>query len=280
MIVYKKLLGNLIATLRVDGQDNCNRKGVINPDYAKFRCNKATVISIQHMISKDTHQSGQSWYNPYFEYKVGETIEINECVLDDVPSAPGIHFFKTYEAAYYFLNTFPSDNNYTGDWKTFGLNGELECIRSYENGEEIKAVGYKSGNINSIRTQYPNAIVMEAADPVNKKLYVSEIFLRDGSRGCVALLSFNGNSVKFYADSAMHNEYGARIVETINSLPIDKGSEILTERATTASCSFRMEDNSLLKLELQRLSGQDTDVPFRIEKLDIDPTRLFIHYEL
>lgn len=92
MIVFKKLRGNCIATLRL-------QKGQVfqSAKYGKCRTDRAFVISIKNDKGIFVDE-GTSMYDCTFKYKVGEEVsdyydtDIDEC-------SSGIHFFLTEEEA-------------------------------------------------------------------------------------------------------------------------------------------------------------------------------------
>ena len=88
MLVYKKLQGNKIATLKlVKGQT------FIAAKYEKCRTDRAFVVDIS-----DNAETGTSLHDPDFVYRVGEEVCTD---YDDIlqECARGIHFFLTREEA-------------------------------------------------------------------------------------------------------------------------------------------------------------------------------------
>jgi Family of unknown function (DUF5758)/MORN repeat variant len=91
---------NSIITLKITGKTNENRKGVVNPNYAKFRTDKALVIDIENFHTKEKMETDISMHDQHFIYRVGEEVNVgNYDENTDEICAPGIHYFKTKEAA-------------------------------------------------------------------------------------------------------------------------------------------------------------------------------------
>ena len=137
MNVYKAC-GKSIVTLQLlpDSVTNESREGVINPDYAKFRTNKAQVISMIDPFTKEEITEDRSIYDPKFIYKIGKIVKVTTFDNDiNEVCAPGIHYFKTYETAvsWYFRgkNIIPPD----GTWRWWYGNGQLKSEGTYKNGK-------------------------------------------------------------------------------------------------------------------------------------------------
>lgn len=140
MIGYKKICNesyhdNLIAELEIQGINNCARTGVVDSNYAKFRCSQVKVLSIKHMFTGEEQQVGWSMYDNKFMYTVGEIITIQDYQIDDeICADKGIHFFKTYDAAYYYYNGIFTNfwPNFIKEWNFFNDNGVLIQKREFE----------------------------------------------------------------------------------------------------------------------------------------------------
>ena len=165
-ITVYKACANSIVTLELlsDSVTNEQRKGVINSDLAKFRTNKAKVVSIVNPETKEQLNDDCSKYYPLFVYKdyplfvykVGEVIETGfDRNVDEVCSR-GIHYFKTYEAA---LSWYYQDHKKTnGKYTEYYDNGQKQCEWNYkdrkkegkqegwyENGQKQYERNYKNG---------------------------------------------------------------------------------------------------------------------------------------
>ena len=98
IICWKKALGDFIIKLEIP--EDAKRSSAIGS--RKCRCNKAKVLSIEHLDGTPAEvTSVQSKHYPDFIYKVGETVEVpdfdenrfREC-------STGIHFFMTRGEAF------------------------------------------------------------------------------------------------------------------------------------------------------------------------------------
>ncbi len=115
--------GEYIITLEIPNEspNNLKRSNVVDKNYAKFRCQKAKVLSICHKQLFTHIESSISNYDPNFVYTVGEWIEIP---LDEYDTniekvcKSGIHFYTTYEAAYHH-NIIP-ENGIKKEWYESG----------------------------------------------------------------------------------------------------------------------------------------------------------------
>jgi len=130
-IGYKKLRNNLIAKLCIKGENNECRNDIIDENTASFRCSKATVLDIYNMYDETKKcETGYSLMYPDFVYTIGKTLLVNNYEQDpEIICAPGIHYFKSLEPAYYayLLISIP----YTGDYKTFKYNGVVAWHSKY-----------------------------------------------------------------------------------------------------------------------------------------------------
>jgi antitoxin component YwqK of YwqJK toxin-antitoxin module len=117
-----------------DSKTNESRKGVLNPYYAKFRCDKARVVDIVNFNNGITLDKDTSFYSCYFVYRKGEIVSTYyDLNLDNVCSC-GIHYFKTRDAAISFWyrqkERHPMDGVY---------------IDYYESGQKHQEIMYKQG---------------------------------------------------------------------------------------------------------------------------------------
>ena len=77
LTVYKGCRDGMVVTLKIDrnGLNNLERKGVVDPNHAKFRCQKAEVVGIVSMVTKETAEMAISGRDEHFCYGVGEMVE-------------------------------------------------------------------------------------------------------------------------------------------------------------------------------------------------------------
>ncbi len=159
MNVYKACQ-NSIVTLQLlpDSITNESRESVVDPLRAKFRTNKALVISMVNPFTKELITEDTSLYNSSFIYRIGEIVQTT--FDDDINEvcAPGIHYFKTEETArsWYIQR---KNENPDGAWRTWYENGQLESERTcknrkldgpwrwwYESGQLESKENYKNGD--------------------------------------------------------------------------------------------------------------------------------------
>ncbi len=161
MKVYKACR-NSIVTLKLlpDSVTNESREGVIDPLHAKFRTNKAQVVSMIDPFTKEPITEDTSLYDSRFTYEIGEIVKVT--IFDNNINrvcASGIHYFKTYETAVSWYirqkNIIPPD----GTWRDWYESGQVEYERTYKNGESdgIWRWWYESGQLASEGT-YKNGI--------------------------------------------------------------------------------------------------------------------------
>ena len=147
--VFKSANKCVIVLQRTDNtKTNEDRDDVTDKRYAKFRGSEFLVIAI---IDKFTGEKRNEVSNSFYKekkllYKKEEIIRpdyFDEYI--DKLCAPGIHYFRDYEAAFYYeLN-----KEYNGEYKLWHDNGQLEGECTYVNGElngECK-LWYKNGQL-------------------------------------------------------------------------------------------------------------------------------------
>lgn len=137
MKVYKSAgeRNDYLVTLELtdtsDSNTNLSRKVDI-PLFAKYRCKKAFVVSIEHKNTGKSVNFIESTYDSTFIYKVGEHIsdKYYDANTNNICSR-GIHFYKTKEQALY--------------WQWQPVNGPYK--RWYENGQLQLECGYKNDKL-------------------------------------------------------------------------------------------------------------------------------------
>ena len=137
MLRYKACR-NSIVTLELLGDTKTNEKRVnaVNDKYAKFRCDRAKIISITDPETGKNIKMDGSIYNPHFHYRVGKIVETDFNICINLVCAKGIHYFKTKEAA---LSWFYKETNNTlpdGKWTTWRENGQKHSEGTYKDGEK------------------------------------------------------------------------------------------------------------------------------------------------
>jgi len=133
-IVAYKSLRHYVAKLKipVGSRTNIGRKGVVDPDHAKFRCDKARVLEIRHKHTNRRVHSARSIHDPTFRYIVGKDVEPRGIYNTDPNNvcAPGIHFFLTKKAAHDYDHVIKN-----GLYQQYDDNGNLERMGMIENNQ-------------------------------------------------------------------------------------------------------------------------------------------------
>ncbi len=110
--------------------NNESRPGIINPKFAKFRSNGLIVLGIININSEQHVQCIQhisSFSTVPVEYRVGTTVfPSSYCVSSYITCGPGIHYFKTVEAALnysfasgqvgFYNEGYDENGKYCADW--------------------------------------------------------------------------------------------------------------------------------------------------------------------
>ena len=158
---YKSADGSVVTLeIPVGSLTNINRKDVVDPNRAEFRCSKALVLEIRDKDTNETANSISSDVDKTFQYIVDETVEPREKYdLDpDKVCASGIHFFLTQVAAYdydriiengLYQDWYPNGRPFVmamvengrkhGERKIYYAHGQLYILENWVN-------GYKSGS--------------------------------------------------------------------------------------------------------------------------------------
>lgn len=105
-------------------KNTLTRNGVINKNYAKFRCNGAFVVEGR----------GISAHRTSFTYAAGQWVFPKDYDVDsDIICSDGIHFFLTPEAAELYVEIFPMLNIREMSWKILNFYNENGGIsRTFE----------------------------------------------------------------------------------------------------------------------------------------------------
>ena len=106
--VYKKC-GEYVVIMQYTENTVTNEstyiKDVINPNYAEFSGSEFLVVDIEHMYTKESIKSIENTIYTYttITYKSGKVIRANNfyTFLDSICST-GIHYFRSYDAAYWY----------------------------------------------------------------------------------------------------------------------------------------------------------------------------------
>ena len=132
MLRYKACRKSIVTLELLDNSvTNEKRDGIIDKIYAKFRCNKAKVISIINVKTQEKMEMDRSIYPSVFVYTLGE---IRKTYFDenlDTVCTRGIHYFKTFEAALSWF--YRQNNNFPdGKWIAWHENGQKKHEETYK----------------------------------------------------------------------------------------------------------------------------------------------------
>ena len=135
--MYKACKNSIVKLELVsDTKNNEERNYVVDPSHAKFRCNKAMVVSIINPITGKEMDHDKSVYSPNFVYKKNEVAFCSRYDTDiNIVCTKGIHYFKTEEAALSWFYS-QNDNNFLdGKCKEWHENGQKKCEGLYKDGK-------------------------------------------------------------------------------------------------------------------------------------------------
>ena len=148
--VYKSCNKEWIVVLQKlpDTITNEVRSDVKNKLYAKFRANKLIVVDIIYKFdnNRTINQIENSVYsNKIIVYKKGNIVSANFDENLNKVCAPGIHYFKSLEAAFYY--EIPNDHN--GLQKIWYDNGQLYQELIFKDGkyDGLQKEWYKNGQL-------------------------------------------------------------------------------------------------------------------------------------
>jgi antitoxin component YwqK of YwqJK toxin-antitoxin module len=183
-----KTCDNCIVVLQKEKDTITNEdRSVADSNYAKYRANKMKVICI--FLKSDPMEQLQFVKNTVHKdhiivYETGEIVtadSYDQCI-DNVCSQ-GIHYFKSLEAAYYYL--LENNDRYTGKmywWYDNGaklqeahyINGTKHGILTewHDNGYKSKEFNYEHGDINGTYiTWYENGDICTTYEYVNGNIH-------------------------------------------------------------------------------------------------------------
>lgn len=130
--VYKSCDKVYIVVLKKLTDTNTNEsRDVADINYAKFRADKLLVVNIiaKFDISQKIDKTCNSVYkNTRVEYKIGEIVSVNNFETNlSVVCAPGIHYFKTIEPAFYYEIDENNIDTYCSWYDTGAKRSERKC---------------------------------------------------------------------------------------------------------------------------------------------------------
>ncbi|HMP28160.1 MAG TPA: DUF5758 domain-containing protein [Saprospiraceae bacterium] len=152
-----------IITLKVMGETNEKRTGIVDPNFAIFRCSKAIVVEIENYKTKRNMKTDRSIHDENFIYEVGN--EVVSCMF-------GIFYYKSKEAAE--MDFIRNEDYKEGVHKYWDSNGQLTNIYTYKYGRQdgieksyiygklIREWMYKNGQMNGLyRSWHLNGCLQE-----------------------------------------------------------------------------------------------------------------------
>jgi antitoxin component YwqK of YwqJK toxin-antitoxin module len=227
-IGYKKGRDNRIIVLEIIGKHNESRKDIVDKNYAKMRCSKAKVIDIYNMDNKDEKfNEAFALINNEFKYTINKIVEPNKYNDNcDTVCTGGIHYFKSFEAAYQYMQRIDFDN-YTGEVKTWYkngriaekynfVNGNMNGLHElwYENGQLSQKYNHVNDKMNGLyESWYENGQLYEKYNLVNNKMNgLYESWYKNGQ----LLEKYNAANDKIYGLREMWSKTG--ILSTKNYL--------------------------------------------------------------
>src|SRR3989344_661419 len=159
--VYKKGANETIIVLEIptDAKTNEDRTGIVDPLYAKYRCDKAQVVRIYNQKTGEEQQETMNVISSRGtqKYEVGKMITVDYDENKTNVCSKGIHYFKTEDQAKMF-NLEPK--TYTGPYQEWYDNGQMyikcnnvngypegEYQRWHRNGQLAKKCNYVNGNL-------------------------------------------------------------------------------------------------------------------------------------
>lgn len=129
----------VLVTLKIpkDAITNIHRKDIIDPIHAKYRCNRAIVLSIEDE-NGNSYKTAKSciYQKKQLKYTLGKTIICREYVKNPcVTQGEGIHFFLDKQTAVmYGIQDDPEVSGYTGEYITWHDNGQIEVQTTFYDG--------------------------------------------------------------------------------------------------------------------------------------------------
>ena len=139
MLVYKGCRDGMVVTLKINrnGLNNLERNCMVDPDHAMFRCQKAEVVAIESVVTKETAEMAISGYDEQFCYRVGEMVEEPEYRANiEIVRGKGIHFFLTEETAKFYALCLMNFVGHTGEFKSWHDTGQQWERGQFKDGEK------------------------------------------------------------------------------------------------------------------------------------------------
>lgn len=151
--LYKRCGRDIIIVLEYTNntQHNEERKGIVDINFAKFRASELNVIDILNISTNERLKSfAHSWSNSKqskinIKYTINEIIKPNKPFDENIQKvcASGIHYFKSIDAAFYYIYVNKNFNNYSGDWIISNPNGSIHERHEFENNKVVARYNHK-----------------------------------------------------------------------------------------------------------------------------------------
>lgn len=147
----------------VNSLNNLNRSGVIDKNYAKYRCSKAYVNRIYNKFTNKETNVVASNYDPSFIYTKDAYVQVSDYEINDNVCANGIHFYLCKEAAYFH------------DLKSKLIENGKYKIWDDRNGRLIEECNYLNGKLNGLCQIYNefNGALIKKYNCLNGELHGS-----------------------------------------------------------------------------------------------------------
>jgi len=157
MLRYKACRNSIVTLeLLADSKTNEKRDGIVDKNYAKFRCDKAKVIDIINVKTGEKMKTDISIRDERFEYSLEKFVETDFYTDLNEVCAGGIHYFKTKEAAVSWFYRISSGDIGLREIIVMGWpDGKWSAW--YENGQKKSEKTYKHGKLHGeVSTWYEN----------------------------------------------------------------------------------------------------------------------------
>ena len=192
-------VGLVTLIIPEDANHNEDRKGIVNSDKAKFRCDRAFVERIVNIETGEEMSSDISmWNSSRFCYRVGH-YAIAESYNEDksVVCSGGIHYFLTEEMArnwHKFYDLYVEETprrSLTADVEIYCNNGDIKETGKMVNGlkegtwtytspvEICQTSEYLNGELHGTKTIYSNGVKEYEAEYEKGRQTKSKVFKRD-----------------------------------------------------------------------------------------------------
>jgi hypothetical protein len=248
--VWKSCVDGIVEMIIPNGTaTNEDRTGIVDSNYAKFRAEKAYIVSITNPFTKEKHSStmskfvyGGSVFEPIV-YTVGQYVTPDkfDTTTDDVCSS-GIHYFRSYDAAFSYHNQEVNmyskhcvpdivKYKYTGDIIEYSDNGFKMYQNKYENGERVNYMRYRSDGSMNFEYRYKNGKLVTETTYYNTN--IPKIVTKFEDNIPIHIISYDSDGektkeIKFKDEMKTQTEYNSDGSVVIITYDI-KGETVITK---------------------------------------------------